>query len=75
MKEVYGAGIMFFYFLKWPIILGLPWLYANGLQDNIILNILWIYCILLVCKDIFMFIKKRKESKNTQKEHHENTHN
>jgi hypothetical protein len=60
MKEIYGAGIMFFYFLKWPILLGLPWMYSNGLQDNIILNILWVYCLLLVFKDIFMLYKKYK---------------
>jgi len=60
MKEIYGVGIMFFYFLKWPILIGLPWMYSNGLQDNIILNILWIYCLFLVFKDIFMLYKKYK---------------
>jgi len=61
MREVYGAGIMFFYFLKWPILLGLPWMYVNGLKENYILDALWLYCLFLVFKDIYMFIKKRKE--------------
>ena len=68
MKEVYGAGIMFFYFLKWPIIIGLPWLYSNGLQDNIILNILWVYCIVLVGKDFVMLLKKLKENNSNNNE-------
>jgi hypothetical protein len=68
MKEVYGAGIMFFYFLKWPIIIGLPWLYSNGLQDNIILNILWVYCIVLVVKDFVMLLKKLKENNSNNNE-------
>jgi len=60
MKEIYGAGIMFFYFLKWPILVGLPWLYSNGLKENYILDALWLYCVFLVFKDIYMLYKKKK---------------
>jgi hypothetical protein len=62
MKEIYGAGIMFFYFLKWPILVGLPWMYTQGLQDNYILDLLWIYCLFLIFKDFYMYIKKKKKS-------------
>ncbi|WP_457747343.1 hypothetical protein [Sulfurimonas sp.] len=67
MKEIYGAGIMFFYFLKWPILLGLPWMYTHGLKENYILDVLWLYCLFLLFKDIYAFIKKRKDAKEEQK--------
>jgi len=62
MKEIYGTGIMFFYFLKWPILLGLPWMYNNGLQDNYILDALWIYCLFLVFKDLYIYIQKKRNN-------------
>jgi len=62
MKEIYGVGILFFYFLKWPFVLGLPLLYNNGLAQNIILDILYLYCIFLIFKDFYMFYKKKKKS-------------
>lgn len=60
MKELYGVGILFFYFLKWPIVLGLPLLYDHGLNRNLILDILWVYCIFLILKDFYMFYIKQK---------------
>jgi len=65
MKELYGVGILFFYFLKWPFVLGLPILYNNGLESNYILNALWIYCIFLIVKDFWMLIKKLQENKKS----------
>jgi len=63
MKEIYGAGIMFFYFLKWPILIGLPWLYANGLKENYIMDALWIYCVFLVFKDIWVLIARKMKKR------------
>ena len=33
LKELYGVGILFFYFFKWPYFLGFPYLYMNGLYN------------------------------------------
>lgn len=60
LKELYGTGILFFYFLKWPYLLGFPYLYLNGLDGNFILNGLWFYCIFLILKDIYTMIKRKK---------------
>ena len=52
-KELYGAGILFFYYFKYPIIIGWPLLkFGLNYQDNIILDILWVYCIVLMIKDL-----------------------
>ena len=60
MKEIYGSGILFFYFFKWPYAIGYPFLYANGLNDNYILDILWVYCIFLILKDFYVFYIKKE---------------
>jgi len=60
IKELYGAGILFFYFFKWPFALGFPYLYAHGLNHNIILNIIWFYTLFLILKDFVMLYKKYK---------------
>jgi hypothetical protein len=61
-KEIYGAGIIFFYYIKWVIFIGLPILYY-GLEykQNIIMDILWVYCFALITKDFIMrvILKKR----------------
>lgn len=61
LKDLYGAGILFFYYIKWFIFLGLPVLYfALDYKQNMILNILWIWCLVLIIKDfIFKFILKK----------------
>ena len=59
MKDIYGSAILFFYFLKWPIVIGLPLLYWKGLQNNWILNVLWLVCMALIIKDFVILIKKR----------------
>jgi len=53
LKELYGSLILFFYFFKWPFFLGFPYLYLNGLDENIILNILWFITALLIVKDLY----------------------
>jgi len=63
MKELYGVGILFFYFLKWPILLGYPYLRMHGLNENYIIDALWFYCLFLVFKDFYMIYKKSQKSK------------
>jgi hypothetical protein len=65
LKEFYGAGIIFFYYIKWPIVIGLPILYYGlDYKQNIIMNILWIYSLVLIIKDfIFIVILKRPLAK------------
>ena len=61
LKDLYGAGILFFYYAKWFIALGLPVLYfALDYKDNQILDILWVWCIILIIKDfIYKFVLKK----------------
>ena len=62
LKELYGAGVMFFYFIKWFVFIGLPILYYGlDYKQNIIMNILWFYCLILIIKDLVMrFILKKR---------------
>ncbi len=58
-RELYGSLILFFYFFKWPYALGFPFLYMRGLDNNIILDFLWLVTVALICKDFyFLFFKK-----------------
>jgi len=59
MKDLYGSAILFFYFFKWPFFLGYPLLYNNGLNQNYILNGLWIVCIFLIFKDFYNIFRKK----------------
>ncbi len=61
-KDLYGSGVLFFYFMKWIIFLGLPILYfVLDFKVNIILDILWIYSFALITKDFIMrFVLKKK---------------
>jgi len=60
LKELYGVGILFFYFFKWPYFLGFPYLYMHGLDNNFILDGLWFLSIFLILKDIYTMIKRKK---------------
>ncbi len=61
LKEIYGVGILFFYYMKYIILFGWPLLrYGLEYKDNIIMNILWIFCLMLMIKDlIYKFVLKR----------------
>lgn len=61
-KEIYGVGIIFFYYLKWPIVIGLPFLYFGlDYQSNGIMNLLWVYSLGLIIKDfIYLVVLKKK---------------
>jgi hypothetical protein len=60
-REIYGAGIIFFYYVKWIIFIGLPILYY-GLEykQNVIMDILWVYCFALITKDFIMRVVLKK---------------
>ncbi len=62
LKHLYGVGIIFFYYLKWPILIGLPILYFGlDYKSNLVMNILWWYCFVLAIKDfIYLVILKKK---------------
>jgi len=60
MKEIYGSLIMFFYFLKWPVFLGLPILhFAYGLHATYFLIAFWALCLGLIIKDFWMMFRAR----------------
>jgi hypothetical protein len=54
-RELYGTGIIFFYYVKWLIFIGLPILYYGlDYKHNTIMDILWFYCFGLIIKDIIV---------------------
>ena len=61
-KELYGAGIIFFYYIKWIIFIGWPILFF-GLEykANIIMDILWVYSFSLIIKDFIMRVILKKK--------------
>ncbi len=61
-KELYGAGIIFFYYVKWFIFIGLPILYYGlDYKQNSIMDLLWVYSFALITKDFIMiFVLKKK---------------
>jgi len=63
MKELYGSGILLFYFLKWPYVIGFPFLYYHGMQENYPLIALWFYCLFLIFKDFYTLYKRAKAKK------------
>ena len=61
LKEIYGVGILFFYYMKYIILFGWPLLrYGLEYKDNIILNVLWVICLILMIKDlVYKFVLKK----------------
>jgi hypothetical protein len=68
MNVLYGALIMFFYFIKYPLVvyLGLHHFYLE-LEPNIILDILGIISIILIAKD-FIYPHQKPEDCRKGKE-------
>jgi len=65
LKEIYGASILFFYFLKWPYLIGFGYFYFGGMyKNNYILIALWFYCLALIIKDLIYFAKYGSRCKN-----------
>jgi len=61
-KELYGTGIIFFYYVKWLIFIGLPILYYGlDYKQNIIMDVLWVYCFALISKDFIMRVVLKKK--------------
>lgn len=62
LKEIYGVGILFFYYMKYIILIGWPLLlYGFGYEPNIIMDLLWVYSLALMTKDfILKFVLKKK---------------
>jgi hypothetical protein len=62
LKELYGTGIIFFYYTKWFIFIGLPILYYGlDYKQNSIMNILWGYCFILIIKDFIVRVILKKK--------------
>jgi len=61
LKEIYGVGILFFYYMKYIILFGWPFLlYVLEYKDNIIMDILWVFCLTLFIKDlVYKFVLKK----------------
>jgi len=60
LRELYGSAILFFYFLKWPILLGYPLLlFFFHLNENYIIDALWLFSLILAIKDFVIIYKKR----------------
>ena len=60
-KELYGAGILFFYYIKYFVLIGYPLLvYGLEYSRTVPMDLLWLYCLGLMIKDIvFTFILKK----------------
>ena len=71
LKEIYGVGVLFFYYMKYLILFGWPLLrFGLDYEPNIIIDILWVYCLLLVIKDIiYKFILKKSYCEEAQQRH------
>ena len=65
LRHIYGAGILFFYYMKWPIVLGLPVLYFYlDYPRYWVLDLLWIYSLGLIVKDFaVMFLRYKRGEK------------
>ena len=62
LKEIYGVGILFFYYMKYIILIGWPLLlFGLDYKPNIIMDLLWVYSLALMTKDIIVrFVLKKK---------------
>jgi hypothetical protein len=62
LKELYGTGILFFYYMKYIILIGWPvLLYGLEYKPNIVMDLLWVYCFALMTKDIIVrFVLKKR---------------
>ena len=55
LKELYGTSIIFFYYIKWLVFIGLPILYYGlDYKHNTVMDVLWVYCFVLIAKDFIV---------------------
>lgn len=71
VREIYGAGILFFYYFKWLMILGYPALvYGLDYPRWWVLDLLWLYCVVLAIKDlVWKFVFKHSYCEAAQCRH------
>ena len=71
LKEMYGVGILFFYYMKYIILFGWPALrYGLDYKPNIFIDILWVYCLALMIKDIvYKFVLKKSHCEEASQNH------
>ncbi|WP_353663074.1 hypothetical protein [Hydrogenimonas sp. SS33] len=61
LRHLYGAGILLFYYAKWPILIGWPVMrFVLDYKDNWIIDALWLWCLILVVKDFYVLIIKKE---------------
>jgi hypothetical protein len=62
LKHIYGTGVVFFYYLKWPFVLGYPaLLYGADYPRHWSMDALWLYCVALIIKDfVYLFVLKKR---------------
>ncbi len=67
LKELYGAGILFFYYIKYFVLIGYPFLiFGLDYTPTLLMDILWIYCLALMTKDLlFRFVLKKSYCNNS----------
>jgi len=57
LRQIYGAGIVFFYYLKWPFVLGYPaLLYGADYPRHWSMDLIWVYCVALILKDLIYIV-------------------
>ena len=82
LRHLYGAGILLFYYAKWPILIGWPVMrFVLAYKDNPIIDALWVWCLILVIKDFYvLFVKKEsycqaKQCRTKEREDGDNAQN
>ena len=68
LNKLYSVWMLFFYYLKWPYFIAYALLYNYGLNEYIILDILWFFCGFLIAKDLYAQYKKEQAEKENPKE-------
>ena len=65
LRDLKGTWILFFHYLKWPMVIGLPILYFDlNYKHNIIMDIIWVYCLYLVLESLYFMYKNRGKHRN-----------
>lgn len=72
LKEIYGVGVLFFYYMKYVILIGWPLLlYGLEYEPNIIMDLLWVYSLALMTKDLILKVVLKKKYCNRDACHSE----
>jgi hypothetical protein len=59
LRHLYGVAILLFYYIKIPVLIGVPILYFYlNYKRSLFLDILWLWCAFLIIKDIAVMIKR-----------------